>query len=50
MKDAINHIREVHKKILTAFQNFDEFVSWKQEEKKARQLCADVCSSNLPNT
>ena len=55
MKDAINHISEVHKKNIDiqslAFQNFDEFVSWKQEEeKKACQLCADVCFSNLPNT
>ena len=55
MKDAINHKREVHKKNIDiqslAFQNFHEFVSWKQEEeKKVCQLCADVCSSNFPNT
>ena len=55
MKDTINLIREVHKKNIDiqslAFQNFDEFVSWKQEEKNTEcQLCADVCSSNLPNT
>ena len=40
MKDTINHIREVHKKNIDiqslAFQNFDEFVSWKKEEEKKR--------------
>ena len=38
MKDAINHIREVHKNNIDiqslVFQNFYEFVSWNQEEKK----------------
>ena len=48
MKDAINYIREVHKKNIDiqslAFQNFYEFVSWNQEEKKRHANYVLMCA------